>query len=66
MTNDQIDTIKVGLANIGAITITAAQVQDALSIASLTLAIGYTAWKWRNDILKKKANIKKNNEDKLK
>ena len=58
MTTEKIDTIKVVLANIGAITITAVNIQTALSIASLSLAISYTAWKWINDIKRKKANIK--------
>ncbi len=66
MTNDQIDTIKVVLANIGAITITAANIKTALSIVSLILAISYTAWKWANDVGKKRANIKKHYEDKEK
>lgn len=48
-------------------------IQNALSIVSLIIAISYTVWKWKNDIRKKKANIKlyyeqkdgaKNGEDK--
>ncbi len=39
-------------ANIGDV------IQNSLSIVSLILAICYTAWKWANDIRKKKANIK--------
>jgi hypothetical protein len=45
-------------ANIGDI------IQNALSIVSLILAICYTAWKWTNDIRKKKANIKEYYEQK--
>jgi len=64
MTNEKIDTIKVILMNIGALTVTAANIKTALSIVSLILAISYTAWKWSNDIKKKRANIKKYEEDK--
>jgi hypothetical protein len=54
MSNDSINTIKVVLTNLGALTITVANIQTALSIVSLTLAICYTAWKWANDIDNKK------------
>ena len=64
MTTKGIDTIKVILANVGAITISAANIQTALSIVSLVLAVSYTTWKWRNDILRKKANIKIHNKKK--
>lgn len=52
MTGKIIDTAKVVAVNIGAITITATNIQAGLSIASLVLAISYTAWKWARDIKK--------------
>jgi len=64
--HDVIDTIKVVAANIGAITITAADIKNWLSIVSLLLAMSYTAWKWINDSKKKKVAIKKYNEEKSK
>jgi hypothetical protein len=64
MNTERINIAKVVLMNLGAITISAANIQMALSIASLLLAISYTAWKWGNDIIKKKANLKKHNDAK--
>jgi hypothetical protein len=75
MTHEKVDMIKVILANMGAYILTwidakdfatfmAEHIQTALSCISLTLAILYTSWKWRNDIKKKKANLKKHYDEK--
>lgn len=53
MTNKATDVIKVLAINIGAITITVANIKDALTIVSLLIAISYTVWKWGKDIKKK-------------
>jgi len=70
MTQKVIDTITVITVNLGAVMLNAtnsfgaSDLKNILSIISITLAIGYTVWKWSNDIKKKKANIKKYYEDK--
>jgi len=75
MTHEKVDIIKVILANMCAyvltwidgkdfITVMAENIQTALSIVSLTLAISYTAWKWKNDVKKKNANLKKYYDEK--
>jgi hypothetical protein len=69
MTNEKFDILKVVLINAGAglmsyfddidlIKVMAENLQTALANVSLILAISYTAWKWSNDIKKKKANLK--------
>jgi len=54
LSHHAIDMIKVGAANLGAITITLANVQASLSIISLLVAISYTVWKWVRDSKKNK------------
>lgn len=49
-----LDIAKVFGVHICAITITFSNVEGALKIASLTLAIGYGIWKWRVDYVKNK------------
>jgi hypothetical protein len=56
-----IDTVKVVLANITAITFGFIElermrddVESWLKIASLLVAMGYTIWKWRSDYKKTK------------
>jgi hypothetical protein len=56
-----LDMVKVVMANISAITfgfIHIEQMKDeiewGLKIVSLLIAIGYTIWKWRNDVKKSK------------
>ena len=57
-----IDMVKVILANLGAITFGFIQIEQmkdeiewSLKILSLLIAIGYTVWKWCNDIKKSKS-----------
>ena len=70
MTQKVVDTITVLAVNIGAIILNttnslgASDLKNILSIISITLAIGYTIWKWSNDVKKKKANIKKHYDEK--
>lgn len=75
MQNENLDILKVVSSHVlaGVITladkydwikIMAENIQTALSISSIILAICYTAWKWKNDIRKKKSNIKKHNNEK--
>lgn len=49
-----LDIIKVLLVNVGALTITASQIETGLTIVSLILAICYTLWKWFRDYKKGK------------
>ena len=48
------DYIDVPVLHILAIGITFTDVESVLKIASLILAIGYTAWKWISEYKKKK------------
>ena len=70
MTQKVVDTITVLAVNIGAIILNTtnslgvSDVKNGLSIVSITLAIGYTIWKWSNDVKKKKDNIKKHYDEK--
>lgn len=49
-----IDILKVFGIHIGAVVITLSNVEIALKIISLGVAIGYGVWKWRVDYLKNK------------
>jgi hypothetical protein len=59
--NPIMDMVKVVLANVGAITFGFIQIEQmkdeiewSLKILSLLIAIGYTVWKWCNDVKKSK------------
>ena len=54
-----IDIIDVPMLHMVAIGITFTDIENVLKVASLILAIGYTAWKWRDEY--KKRNEKTNN-----
>lgn len=53
MSEKVIDTAKVVGANVGALSIGAADINDVLTTFSLLAAIGYTLWKWKRDYNKK-------------
>jgi hypothetical protein len=52
--NEHPDVLQVLLAHIGAIAISFLDVELALKISSLVLAIGYTCWKWHTEWKKSK------------
>ena len=75
MTTKFVDSAKVLAVTGGTVTIVNSNIEPmimaeslkvTLSIISLSLAIGYTIWKWSNDVRKKRANIKKYYEEKNK
>jgi hypothetical protein len=51
---NNIPTADVWLANIFAISISLVNIKDILSIFSLLMAIGYSAWRWHRDYKKDK------------
>lgn len=59
-----LDIIDVPILHVIAISITFTNVENALKITSLILAIGYTAWKWISEYKNKneKNNNKRNNK----
>jgi hypothetical protein len=48
-----LDYFDVPVLHFIAIAITFTDIENALKLFSLLLAIGYTVWKWRNEFLKK-------------
>ena len=48
-----LDYFDVPLLHCVAIAITFTDIENALKLLSLLLAIGYTLWKWRSEFLKK-------------
>jgi hypothetical protein len=48
-----LDYFDVPVLHFIAIAITFTDIENALKIFSLLLAIGYTLWKWRSEFLKK-------------
>lgn len=48
-----LDYFDVPVLHCVAIAITFTDIENALKLLSLLLAIGYTVWKWRSEILKK-------------
>ena len=48
-----LDYLDVPVLHFIAIAITFTDIENALKLLSLCLAIGYTVWKWRSEFLKK-------------
>lgn len=51
-TMHQLSIFKVFMANIAAFGVALSDVNEWLKFVSLLAAIGYTAWKWKNDASK--------------
>jgi hypothetical protein len=52
--NRLLDYFDVPLLHCVAIAITFTDIENALKLFSLLLAIGYTVWKWRSEFLNKR------------
>jgi len=50
------DTFEAAAVNGAAISISLNSVEQWLRLLSIGIAIGYTIWKWRSDVRKRKAN----------
>jgi hypothetical protein len=48
------DIVTIISVNLGGIMISLSDVELVLRVVSITVAIGYTVWKWRKDLKEKK------------